>query len=199
MPLFGRVVRNDTGCYNIIMDYTTENDELTVIPRARLFVLLDGTFVVRWSENRVQELESGQYRNYTRRDFGAPITDYELSQLKVAGIVASYDREMVHLHPLPERSELSDTWEQKRVRSYYLNTTLPGTLLQDVIDLLEDLELAGSFQARVRDDFVVLWASKGLSFPKFDDVEKARHLLASAAPEAFENTVVAFIETTRRD
>ncbi|GAB4509824.1 MAG: hypothetical protein OHK0046_05510 [Anaerolineae bacterium] len=181
------------------MDYVTQDDQLTIIPRSRLFVLLDGAFVVRWSENRVQELETGHYRIYNRRDFGAPITDYELGQLKIAGIVASYDKEFVHLHPLPERAELLDSWEQSRVRSYYLNTTLPGTLLQDVVRLLENLSLAENFQARVRDDFVVLWGSKGISFPKFDDVEKARHLLASAAPEAFENTVVAFIETTRRD
>ena len=178
-----------------------QDDEQTLVPRTRLFVLLDGTFVVRWSENRVQELESGHYRTYSKRDYGAPITDYELNQLKVAGLIEWFDRETVRLCPLPERPEVvaPNVWEQNRIRSYYLNTTLPGSLLQDVIDLLDDLSLSDNFQPRVRDDFVVLWGSKGISFHKFDDVEKARHLLASAAPEAFENTVVAFIETTRRE
>ncbi len=178
-----------------------QDDEQTLVPRARIFVLLDGAFVVRWSENRVQELESGQYRSYSKRDFGAHITDYELNQLKVAGLIDDYDRDSVRLRPLPERPEIAllNTWEQRRIRSYYLNTTLPGSLLQDVINLLKDLSLSDDFYARVRDDFVVLWGSKGISFHKFDDVEKARHLLASAAPEAFENVVVAFIETTRRE
>ncbi len=179
------------------LNYTDE--EITVIPRSRIFVLLDGTFVVRWSENRVQELESHHYRQYEKRDFGAAISDYELNQLKFAGIVREFDKNNVWLHPLPEQSEFSSQtlWEQNRVRSFYLNTTLPGSLLNDVLDLLEDLELSSNFQARVRDDFVVLWGSKGIAFQKFEDAEKARLKLASKAPEAFENTVVAFVETSR--
>lgn len=182
--------------------YDDENESYDVVQRSRVFVLIDGTFVVRWSENRVQELQTGYYRSYNRReDFGAPITDYELNQLKAAGLVDDFDREWVRLSMASEqRLDVDDktAWEKSRSRSYYLNTTLPGILLQDVADLLEDLGLADRFQPRVRDDFVVLWGSKGVSFHKFDDVEKARNLLASRSPEAFENTVVAFVETDRR-
>lgn len=175
--------------------------EGAALPRSRVFVLLDGTFVVRWSENRVQELESGYYRTFERRDFGAPITDYELSQLKSVGLVKDYDRETVWLLALPERSVRSmlAPWEQGRVRSYYVNTTLPGSVLRDVQDLLDEIGLGDNFTARVRDDFVVLWGSKGISFHKFDDAEKARAMLVTKAPEAFSNAVVAFVETTRRD
>lgn len=181
------------------MDNHTDNDQEAAIPRSRVFVLLDGTFVVRWSENRVQELETGHYRNYHKREFGAPITDYELNQLKDFGLVDEFDKETVTLCPLPERSNvLISTWEQNRTRSYYLNTTLPGTFLQDVERLLASLGLDEEFQARVRDDFVVLWGRKGISFQKFDDVERARLMLLKKAPEAFRNMVVAFIETTRR-
>jgi len=178
-----------------------DEQETSAIPRSKVFVLLDGTFVVRWSENRVQELETGQYRGFEKRDFGAPITDYELNQLKQAGIVESFDRDEVVFSPLSERGDYShkSLWERSRTRSYYLNTTLPGSFLQDIVNLLDNLGLNTSFQARVRDDFVVLWAHKGLSFQKFDDVEKARQMLISRASEAFQNTVVAFIETTRRD
>lgn len=175
--------------------------EQAPIPRSQIFVLLDGTFVVRWSEKRVQELESGQYRFFEKRDFGAPITDYELNQLKQAGMVEDFDREKVWLCPLPERQESAHIgpWERLRSRSYYLNTTLPASFLPDISNLLEELELEDEFQARVRDDFVVLWGSKGISFQKFDDVEKARQTLIARSSEAFQNTVVAFIETTRRD
>jgi len=194
-----RFMGSDTILY---MEYKPIDDHEPIpIPRSKVFVLLDGTFVVRWSENRVQELESGQYRSFEKRDFGAPITDYELNQLRQAGIVESFDREDVVLCPTPERDDYShkSLWERSRTRSYYLNTTLPGSFLQDITDLLDNLGLSMSFLARVRDDFVVLWAHKGLSFQKFDDVEKARQMLISRAPEAFSNTVVAFIETTRRD
>lgn len=177
------------------------DDGETAIPRSQIFVLLDGTFAVRWSENRVQELETGQYRLYERRDFGAWITDYELNQLKQAGLVEAFDKDSVKLSPLPQRQHIAQIspWERTRSRSYYLNTTLPGSFLQDISDVLDKLELSEQFQARVRDDFVVLWGSKGISFQKFDDVEKARQLLVSRAPDMFTNTVVAFIETTRRD
>ena len=101
---------------------------------------------------------------------------------------------------LPERRERLwvSVWEAHRTRSYYLNTTLPGHLLDDIVQVLSDLGLAGNFVGRVRDNFVVLWSSKGISFAKFDDAEKARVLLAAKAPDAFANTVVAFIETTKK-
>jgi hypothetical protein len=177
------------------------DDESNAIPRNRLFVLVDGTFVVRWSEGRVQELESGQYRAYDKKSFGASITDYELHQLQNAGLVKQYDKERVVLCPLPERGDtgkLLTPWEVNRTRSYYLNTTLPATSLDDVNTTLDDLGLANAFEARVRDNFVVLWGENGISFPKFDDAEKARVLLAGKAPDAFANTVIAFVETTRK-
>ncbi|RMG76142.1 MAG: hypothetical protein D6711_04545 [Chloroflexi bacterium] len=177
-----------------------ELEDHDAVPRSRVFVLLDGTFVVRWSDNRVQELETGHYRIYQKRDFGASITDYELHQLQVAGLVEAYDKDYVWLCPLPERRLLDGLteWERNRTRSYYLNTVLPGSHLKAVNNCLNDLQLADEFMARIRDDFVVLWASKGMAFYKFDDAEKARHLLIAKAPDMFQKTVVAFVETTRR-
>lgn len=173
----------------------------TVIPRNGLFVLADGTFVVRWGENDIQELETGRYRVFRSEDFDSPITDYELNQLISAGIVEKFDQEKVWLRELPERNKFDKlaTWELSRVRSYYLNTTLPGNLIDEIRSLLNDLGLTRMFHPRIRDDFVVLWGSKGLAFTKIDEAEKARHLLTSKAPEAFINTVIAFVETDRRD
>lgn len=176
------------------------NSEVVAIPRNQLFVLVDGTFVVRWGEKSVQELETGRYLTYERKDFGASITDYELQQLSDAGLVVQYDREQVVLCLLPESYNPAwiTPWEANRTRSYYLNTALPESLLGDVVDLLDDLGVRTSFDVRTRHQFVVLWNEKGISFPKFDDAEKARLLLASKAPDAFANTVVAFVETSRR-
>jgi hypothetical protein len=174
--------------------------EALTIPRHYIFVLVDGTFAVRWSKTSIQELESGHYSVYHKKDFGASITDYELEQLKRAGLVEKYDKEQVTLCPLPERqqSKWLSPWEAHRIRSYYLNTTLPESLLEDVINLLEEMGLADKFAARARDGFVILRGNKGISFQKFDDAEKARFALAKKAPDAFANTVVAFIETTQK-
>jgi hypothetical protein len=182
------------------MEHNLCEHEDNAIPRSAVFVLTDGTFVVRWSENRVQELETGSYRDYDGHDFGAPITDYELKQLKIAGFVADFDLDVVWLCTMPDRQDLDwlTSWEQNRTRSYYLHTTLPDSMLDDVEVLLQSRGLAGSFQARIRDEFVVLWNSGGTSFHKFDEVEKARQLLVTSAPEVFTNTVVAFVESPRR-
>jgi hypothetical protein len=58
--------------------------------------------------------------------------------------------------------------------------------------------LFDNFYARVRDDFVMLWGNRGVSFRKFDEAEKARFLLINKAPEVFGGVVVAFIETTKK-
>jgi len=182
-------------------DDTQINEELenAAIARSRLRVLFDGTFVVHWGDNDIQELETGRYRVFEDDDTGGSVSDYELNQLKTAGLVERYDEENVWLCELPERSELSKlaTWEMRRVRSFYLNTTLPGSMLKDVETLLEELGLSEMFLPRLRDDFVVLWRAQGRAFSKIDDAEKARYLLTSKAPEAFINTVIAFIETDR--
>jgi hypothetical protein len=72
-------------------------------------------------------------------------------------------------------------------------------MLDDVRELLEDLGLDDLFHPRVRDDFVILLGDKGISYPRFEDAEKARYLLTSRAPEAFLNTVIAFVETSKRN
>lgn len=170
------------------------------IPRVHLRVLHDGAFVVYWGEQEIQELESGQYRIAAELAMSEPATDYELNQLIDAGLVRDYDGESVRLCAIPERDGGPSLapWERARVRSYYLNTTLPGDQLEDVVALLEELDLSSRFSARVREGFVVLWQANGQAFQHFDDADEARHVLNGFCAEAFVNTVVAFIETTRR-
>ncbi|HEX2621912.1 MAG TPA: hypothetical protein VHL11_17265 [Phototrophicaceae bacterium] len=170
------------------------------VPRSRVFVLLDGTFVVKWSEHRVQNLLTGLYRNFERRDFGAPITDFELNQLKQSGVIERYDREHVWLSPSPERSRYYQmNAQQQRIRSYYLNTTLDGTRIPEIESCLMRLGVDDELDTRVRDDFVVIWGTHGRGFSNFDAAEEVRQFLISQLPDIFSSTVVAFIETTRRD
>lgn len=158
------------------------------IPRNRIFVLVDSTFVVQWEENRVQELMNGRYRNYDDSLFGNAITDFELNQLVRANVVASYDNDLVSL------SSMSNIMPEIPSRVYYLNTTLGKESMETVEKALVDLELADSLTARLRQDFVVIWKKDGAAFYRFDDAERNRERLMIKSKELFAETVVAFVE-----
>ncbi|TVR18971.1 MAG: hypothetical protein EA396_13295 [Anaerolineaceae bacterium] len=180
-------------------DKQTNETEQNKVVRTRVIVLLDGTFVVRWQENRVQELQTGEYRVYHKRDFGAMISDYELNQLQRGGIIERFDETHVWLCPTPKHHDPHKTlWEKMRARSYYLNTTFPISREADVINALAEHGLQDDFLPRLRDEFVVLWGRNGLSFRKFEEAESARQLLLERVPDIFSETVVAFVETSKR-
>src|SRR5574337_598202 len=74
----------------------------SVVPRHFVFIMADGAFVVQLNENRVQDLLTGQFHVLDDRSYGHAITDYELNQLKVAGLVEDFNRNYVWLFRLPE-------------------------------------------------------------------------------------------------
>lgn len=158
------------------------------VPRTRVFVMDDGSFVVQWEENRVQALLSGRYIPYSEDRFGNAITDYELNQLKNTGVVVDYDDELVHLSPMTNTIIPS--------RSYYLNTTLPKSRVQEVRDALEQFELQDLYSVRLQEIFVIVRARAGMAFSSFDEAEHAREALAGIAPDLFGGTVVAFVEVS---
>lgn len=160
------------------------------IPRENVFVLKDGSFVVQWEDNQVQDLLTGKYRHYLQDNFGTEITDYELTQLKNKGVVAAYDSTTVFLFSSP------DITPRMRGRSYYLNTTLLKTQVHLVQQALENGDLAQQYAVRVRDDFVVIWAHDGVAFENFDDAEAAREQLLARVPDLLQDMVVAFVEIT---
>ena len=173
------------------------------VARHTVFILADGTFVVQWDENRVQELLSGHYREYEDRDFGHSITDYELTQLQSAGRVEHYNQRLVWLYALPERGrfqteEYRDSFNN-RVRSYYLNTTLSESRLAEVQTALSEQKLDGEFLARVRGDLVAVFGKNGAPFRQLKDAERAQKQLAARASTVFQHTAIAFIETTEYD
>lgn len=158
------------------------------IPRSRIFVLADGTFVVQWEENRVQELLNGRYRNFDETQFGNAITDFELNQLVRANIVEHYDEELVSL------SSMSNIMPETPSRVYYLNTILGRESLKAVQAALQELALADELTARLRHDFVVIWKKDGAAFYRFDEAEHNREQLISKSPKLFGDTVVSFVE-----
>jgi hypothetical protein len=172
----------------------------SAISRHHVFVLIDGTFVVRWQTNRVQELETGAHRSYVKADYGAPVTDYELKQLQSAGIVERFDDESIWLNPSPPHYQVQykTLWEQMRSRAYYLHTMLSAKRLGEVTQALAQHELNDVFYPRIRDSFVVLWGHNGRAFHNFEDAEALRNSLLSLMPELLADVVVAFVETSMK-
>lgn len=176
----------------------------SAVPRHHVFILSDGTFVVQWDENRVQELLSGRYRNFVWADFGHAITDYELKQLKAAGRVEHYNRNYVWLYALPETGRLNrqiKTLDRPRnsVRTYYLTTSLPKSQLENVRALLKTIGQGDELYARERDGVLVVFGKQGAAFRRLADVEQAQKLLREKDSALFGDAAIAFVEQSVRD
>ncbi len=167
-----------------------EQDKIPV-PRKRLFVLTDGRFVIQWEENRVQDLLSGRYSPFSDDDFGNAITDYELNQLQNSGVVADYDDHLIYLQP-----DLSTTASNTPGRTYYLNTTIHKSRVDEVRAAIASDELAKQYSVRVQEIFVIIRGASGMAYQNFDDAERAREYLLEHYPELLGKTVVAFVEIT---
>lgn len=158
------------------------------VPRSRVFVTVDGMFVVHWEENRVQDLLSGRYLMFSEKQFGAPVTDWELHQLRNRGVVESFDESFVRLQRVPE-------WQQIRSqRSYYLYTRLTKQRAREVEDRLTEVGLDQQFAVRVRDQFLVIRAGKGAAFADEEAAENAQRELSEALPDLFGECVIAFVD-----
>lgn len=173
------------------------------VPRYQVFVLADGEYVVQWSENAVQDLMTGKYRSYTQHDFGHLILDFELDRLKSAGVIEHYTRSYVWIYALPESNRFGELRTQERssnrVRTYYLNTTLPIEHFDEVLTQLQALGLIDTYWATEHDGVVAIFNKDEKPFLQLKDAEAVQRQLSAAAPELFKNTAVAFIEMSRAD
>jgi hypothetical protein len=169
-----------------MMNYN--DNEAIPVPRTRIFVLDDGTFVVQWEEKRVQALVNGRYYPYDGQRFGNAISDWELNQLKSSGVVDNYDEELVYLSPLPTIAA------QVPTRSFYLNTTLHKSRVSEVEGLIAKDEFKDKYAVRVHGIFTVIRGASGIPFKTFDEAERAREALLEHAPELLADAVVAFVE-----
>ncbi|MBL8161375.1 MAG: response regulator [Anaerolineae bacterium] len=181
----------------------TKNYSGSAVPRHFVFIMANGAFVVQLNETRVQDLLTGQFIQLTDDNYGHAITDYELSQLKVAGRVEHYDHHYVWLYSLPEPHLYDNRHTQdripSRVRSYYLNTTLPESRLNVVQAMLAGLELTSDVAAASRGDLVVIVGKNGSPFPELKEAESVQKELSARAPHLFQKAVVAFTEGSELD
>jgi CheY-like chemotaxis protein len=171
----------------------------SAISRYQVFMLADGTYVDLWENDRVQELLTGQYRDYDHKhDFGHPITDYELAQLRASGRVGHFNRHYVWLLPLPEagrfgqRRALGDASE--RLRAYYLITSYPKSELENVRVALETRLPDSNYSAQIRDDVVIIMGLEGSPFRTVEEVELAQSIIINRLSDVLGTLSVAFME-----
>lgn len=163
-----------------------------------VFVLENGDPVVQWTEHHVQELLTGRYRPYDISQFGHPISDLELDQLKHGGLLEHYNRQYVWLYALPESGRFGLRTQEAsrgRRRTFYINTTLPPSELPRVTQDVISGGLGDAFTVREHDDVVSVWRRNGDGFSELPDAEDALRWLMNAAPRTFKDSAVAFIET----
>lgn len=168
----------------------------SAVARHQVFVLSDGEVVVQWTETTVQEVLSGRYRSYSQTDFGHPISDYELEQLKLAAQIEQFNRQFVWLYAMPEsqRYDLHTFDGSPRQRAFYLNTTLPVDKLDSVRRMIATVGHGETFTAVVHEGMVAILGKDGLPFAQINDAETACKRLTELDPSLFSDSVVAFVE-----
>jgi len=166
-----------------------------VVARYQIFTLTNGAFVVQWQDNTVQELLTGQYRAFDPfTDYGYPVSDYELSQLRETGYIEQFDHSHVWLQVMPPiENNLLDTTSTRR--AYYLSTGLEAFFLQHVMEILYATSWIERLVARVRNGFVIILDKDGLPFQTFEDAESIQRRLYYDVPETFSELSVGFVES----
>ncbi|NPV68983.1 MAG: response regulator [Anaerolineae bacterium] len=173
------------------------------IARHLVFILRDGTFVVQWDADRVQDLLSGRLLPFQDSDYGHPVSDADLERLREAGRVSHFDRAYVWLHALPEQQRFSEFSVREettgRTRYFYVNTILPESELARIEHSLQELGLHTRFRACEQGGLVAIMNQDGQPFSHLSDAEYAQDLLRQAAPQLLQDATVAFVEfDTRR-
>jgi hypothetical protein len=74
------------------------------VNRHLIVVLKDGTTAIDWGENQFLDVSGGKFIQCSERDISHPITNEELDQLKISGLVVQFDQKQVFFVRLPERN-----------------------------------------------------------------------------------------------
>lgn len=166
-----------------------------MVARYQVFTLTNGAFVVQWQDNTVQELLTGQYRPFDPyKDYGYPVSDYELAQLREAGYIDQFDHSHVWLHTKPHIDRYAVATYAYR-RAYYLTTGLQATFADDVAVILDESGWADELVVRVRHGFVIILDKDGFPFQTFEDATVVQRRLYEDAPEAFAELSIGFVES----
>ena len=73
------------------------------IDRQWILILNDGTAVIDWGDNMVQDIVSGDFKKCTEAEISHRVGDQELQWLAYSGRVERFDNKVVYFFSLPER------------------------------------------------------------------------------------------------
>lgn len=73
------------------------------VGRQWLVIRKDGTPVVDWGDGLYQDISSGIFIRSSEKEISHTVSEDELKQLKMAGLIYDYDGSQVYLSILPER------------------------------------------------------------------------------------------------
>src|SRR5690606_41989917 len=116
-----------------------------------------------------------------------------------AGRVERFNGQYVWLYALPEQGRFPAEREYQgpvRVRSYYLNTTLPDMRLAEVEAALKDQGLAQDFLARSRGGLVAILGRNGAPFRQLMDAERDKKDLRNKDADLVRNPENACVENS---
>lgn len=176
----------------------------TALPRHFVFVTANGSVAVQLSDNRAQDLYSGQILDLARSAAGAAASDAELERLKMAGRVESYNASYVWVIGLPERhtydpSRAHDDTAPIKHRKYYLDTKFPSSELLKVERVLRENSLENFCAADVRNDAVIIRQSDVLYFEGVDAATEVLVHLQEILPDMFSEATIAFVTVNTRE
>jgi len=161
------------------------------VPRHYVFVLQDGTQVVRVGSDRLRNILTGEQISYERSQYGHAITDGELQHLHNHGYVAAYSAQAVTLSITTEHNLKVVLPTSSRIRAYYIATSVPGEQLQLVKSHLPP-EL--SVMPVVRDGLVALYGLDGQPFEHLQDAEHVLQRALQTASAVFSGAFVSVYE-----
>ena len=75
------------------------------IDRQWVLILKDGSVVIDWGINMVQDIVSGDFIKCTEHEISHKISDQELQWLAHIGQVEKFDAKLVYFLSLPERPQ----------------------------------------------------------------------------------------------
>ena len=171
----------------------------SAVPRHYVFVLDDGTFVVQWSDKKVQDILSGDVLTYDQDQFGHQVTDGELLKLKAAGRVEHYTQRYIWLYALPERGRFGRPFEtlgraSDRVRAFYIITPIPESELDRINDILLNFELTHAVFPVVRNEKIALFGDDQQPFEVLQDAEDTLQQLVHSDSDMFYGSSIALVE-----
>ena len=73
------------------------------IDRQWILILKDGSVVIDWGNNMVQDISTGEFKKCPEREISHRVSDQELQWLSNTGRVDCFDNRVVYFFSLPER------------------------------------------------------------------------------------------------